>query len=255
MTDGDELEFLVLGPLEAHARGRPLALGGPRQRALLARLLVAVNEMVPADRLVEDVWDGHPPRTCANALHVHVSRLRRLLGHDALRTVAAGYVLSVPAGRIDAVRFDELRAAAGLLPAAGAAERLSEALALWRGPAFANVAEAFVRAEAARLEELRLVALERRVEADLVLGRHRELCAELEALLAAEPFREGLRAQLMIALYRSGRQAAALRVYREGRRRLAGELGIEPTPQLRRLEQAILAQDPSLDWQIRHSND
>jgi DNA-binding SARP family transcriptional activator len=247
MTDGLELELFVLGPLEARTSGRPLALGGPRQRALLARLIVSVGEVVPAQRLIDDVWDAAPPASGANTLHVHIARLRRTLGRAVLKTVPPGYALRVAADRIDARRFETaVTRATRLAPATGASE-LRDALSLWRGPPLADVAEPFARVEAARLQELRLLALEAKVDAELALGRHRELVPELENLVAAEPLCERIRAQLMTALYRSGRQADALRVFREGRRTLVAELGIEPAPLLRRLEQAILAQDPSLD--------
>jgi len=253
MTGESLLELLLLGPLEARVDGRPLRLGGPRERALLARLAVCVNEAVPAGTLVADVWGDDPPRTAANALHVHVARLRRRLGDAAIRTTPGGYLLALPSERVDARRFEAALAHARGAPPPFARARLVSALGEWRGPALAGVEAPFARVEAARLEELRLEALEARIDAELELGLHESVVAELEALLAREPLREGLRGRLMTALYRCGRQAAALRVYREGRTILRDELGLEPSPPLRRLEQAILAQDAELE--IRDPNE
>jgi DNA-binding SARP family transcriptional activator len=242
------VEFLILGPLEVVEEGSPLALGGARQRALLALLLTHANEVVSTDRLIDELWGERAPKTARNALQYHVSRLRRLLGGaDAIVTKEPGYLIRVGPDELDLLRFERLVEEARRSPPAAAARLLREALALSRGPALADVAqESFAQAEILRLEELRLVALERRLDADLELGSNGEIVAELEALVRDHPLRERFRAQLMLALYRSGRQAAALEVYRQTRRLLVDELGIEPSPALHELEQAILHQDPAL---------
>ena len=244
--------FGLLGPLTVSREGTELPLGGPKQRALLAILLLDANQAVSADRLIDALWGDRPPDTAKNTLQVYVSQLRKLLPEGSLETVAPGYRLAVEPEALDLARFEELahqgRAALGIGDAATAAQALGAALALWRGPALADLAlEEFAQAEALRLEELRLAVLEDRIEADLALGRHGPLVAELEHLIVENPFRERLRAQLMLALYRSGRQAEALAVYQRTRRTLVDELGIEPGESLRQLEQAILAHDPSLD--------
>jgi len=253
------MQFLVLGPLEVIADGRPVALPAAKHRALLAALLVRVNQVVPADSLIDALWEGQPPASAAKTLQTYVSQLRRELEPRAaagdwrsLRTVDGGYRLHVDPDRLDAGRFERLaeegRRALGRAEAASAAAWLREGLGLWRGPAYGELTGApFARAEAARLEELRLAALEWRVEAELVLGGHAELIGELEELVGREPFRERLWGHLMLALYRSGRQAEALGAYRRLRQRLADHLGIDPAPELRRLEERILRQDPSLD--------
>jgi DNA-binding SARP family transcriptional activator len=241
----------LLGPLEASWAGGAIALGGPKPRALLTVLALEPGRVVSVDRLVEALWPGRPPDTAPHAVQVYVSQLRKALGGAMLVTRAPGYVLEVEPARVDAHRFAQLvddgRAAleAGDPVAAGGA--LREALALWRGPALADfVYEPFAQTDIARLEELRTVALEERIEADLTLGRHMELVAELEALVQAQPLRERPRAHLMLALYRSGRQADALAAYRAARDTLVEELGLEPGPELRELEAAILRQDESL---------
>jgi DNA-binding SARP family transcriptional activator/DNA-binding beta-propeller fold protein YncE len=231
---------------------RAIPLGSPKQRALLAILLLHANQPIPRDRLIEELWGDDAPATANAALNGYLSKLRRTLGHGVLATERAGYVLRVPRGQLDALRFESLLAGGRRLlrggDAAQAADTLGEALALWRGPALADCAyERFAQQEIARLDELRLAALEERIEADLALGRHGELAGELEALVFAHPLRERFRAQLMLALYRSGRQAEALMVYRDARRALVDELGIEPGRSLRELEQAILRHDPSLE--------
>ncbi len=248
------MEFRVLGPLEAEVGGQLLPLRGRRQRALLALLLLNANEVVPDDRLLEDIWGDEPPSSGRAALRVRVSQLRKALGEagGALLTRPPGYVLHVEPDRIDSRLFERLVGEGRKQLAEGSAEiagmTLREALGLWRGPALADVAyESFAQAEIARLEELRRSALEEQVEADLALGRHAELVGELESVVAAEPLRERLRGQLMLALYRSGRQADALAVYRDARQSLVEELGIEPGRALAELEAAILRQDPGLD--------
>ena len=247
------MEFLLLGPLEAVESGRPIPLGGHQQRALLAVLLLRPNEVVPADQLIDALWGERPPPTASTIVQLYVSRLRKLLGRDRLLTRPVGYELEADPSRIDACRFEALvAAAAGTDDAAETARLLREALALWRGPALVDFAyDRFAAAESGRLEDLRLAALEDRIDADLVLGRDAELVGEIEALLVAQPLRERLRGQLMLALYRSGRQADALDVYKEGRRVLVEDLGLEPSPALRRLERQILDQDTALEAQQR----
>jgi DNA-binding SARP family transcriptional activator len=242
------VEFRILGPLEVVEEGRPLTLGGPRQRALLAILLTRANEVVSSDRLIDELWGAQPPRTATNALQYHVSRLRKTLGpSEAIVTREPGYLIRVGPDELDLLRFEQLVEEARQAPADQAARLLHHALSLWRGPALADLAsELFVQAEILRFEELRLAALELRIETDLALGRHRELVGELEVLVHEHPLRERPRAQLMLALYRSGRQAEALDLYREGRHVLVDELGIEPGLELQELEKAILSHDPEL---------
>ena len=259
------LAFRVLGPLEVLREGRPLRLGGERQRALLALLILSANELVPSDRLIDALFGPDAPATAGNALQVAVSRLRRLLddgGSDGdggvLLTRPRGYELRAGPEQLDTALFERLvaegREALELGDPAGAAARLREALALWRGPALADLSLLeFAQPEIRRLEELRLAALMERIDADLALGRDAELVAELEALGAANPLQERLRGQLMLALYRSGRQADALTVYRDTRELLSDELGLEPSRALQKLERAILRQDPSLEHETRPS--
>jgi YVTN family beta-propeller protein len=248
--------FRILGPLEVLDGDRAVALGGLGQRALLALLLLRANTVVPTERLIAELWGESPPPTARQTVQVYVSQLRRAVpvdggGDSAIETRAPGYLLHVAPGRLDLDRFQELsaagRAALGAGDAAGAAATLREALALWRGPPLADFAyEEWAQREIARLEEARLACLEERIEADLRLGRHGDLVGELEALVEEHPLRERLRGQLMLALYRSGRQAEALERYASGRRALADELGIEPGGALRDLERRILTQDPAL---------
>jgi DNA-binding SARP family transcriptional activator len=234
------LEFRVLGPLEVIEDGRAIALGGARQRALLAILLTRANEVVSADQLIDELWGDRPPRTAANTIQYFVSQLRKLLGPDRIATRAPGYLIRVERDELDLDRFERL-------VERGDPDALQEALALWRGPPLADLAhEAFAAAEIGRLEELRLLALERRFDADLELGRHAQLVGELEKLVAKHPLRERLWAQLMLALYRSGRQAEALAAYRRARKTLV-ELGMEPGRPLQELERAMLRHDPSLE--------
>ena len=245
-----ELEVRLLGPTEVAREGAPVALGGPKPRALLAALALEAGRVVSVDQLVEALWPGDPPETAAHAVQVYVSQLRKALGH-VIATRASGYGLELEPERIDLHRFSRLaqegRAALEGGDSASAEGALRDALALWRGPALADfLYEPFAQAEIARLEELRTVVLEERIDADLALGRHAELVSELEALVRAQPLRERPRAQLMLALYRSGRQADALAAYRAARETLVDQLGIEPGPELRELEAAILRQDDSL---------
>lgn len=240
------MEFRILGPLEAWEGDGPVPLGGGRQQALLAMLLLHANEVVATERLIEGLWE-EPPPGAVKAVQVYVSRLRRALGGTMLASKPPGYVLRLDAELFDLARFRRLCGCAGPDPGS-AASTLKEALALWRGPALAEFgSEPFARAERLRLEEERLEALEQRIDAELALGRHAALVGELEALVAGQPLRERLRGQLMLALYRCGREAEALAVYGEGRARLVAELGIEPGRALQRLQQAILGQDLSLE--------
>jgi predicted ATPase/DNA-binding SARP family transcriptional activator len=238
-------EFRILGPVEAVHAGKPVPLGGPRQRALLAALLVEGGRVVSADRLGEIVWEGRPPPGAAGTLRTYVSRLRSALddGERVIEGRPPGY--AIHAEWVDAERFEQLvaegRAAAQARDPGRASELLGEALGLWRGPALAEVPA--MHAEAARLEGLRDAALEDRIEADLALGRHEEVVPELESLLAADPLRERLWGALMLALYRGGRQADALAAFQRARTVLDEELGLEPTPELRALEQQILTHE------------
>ncbi|MGH8973573.1 MAG: BTAD domain-containing putative transcriptional regulator, partial [Acidimicrobiia bacterium] len=251
------MEVRILGPLEVVVDDSRLVLAGGRERALLARLVLSHNRVVTSERLAEDLWGEAAPAGMTQTLQVHVSRLRKVLregGADhVLVTAPPGYLLRVDDQAIDAVRFRELVARARRLSAAGDCKQagavLGHALALWRGPALADVLHApFAPAESARLEEERLAALEDRIEADVACGRHGEVIGELEALTRMHPFRERFRAQQMLALYRSGRQTDALRVYQEVARLLGEELGIEPGAILRGLETAILRHESQLDW-------
>jgi YVTN family beta-propeller protein len=253
--DQGGLVFSLLGPLEARLDGEPLLLGGGRQRSLLAVLLLHANESVSRERLIESVWGAERPSTIAAALNVHLSKVRKLLaagGTDAaLVTEPHGYVLRIDPERLDLHRFERLLRDGRQALLAGdlddAARTLDRALALWRGPPLAELAlDPSIDAAIARLCELRLSGLEDRFEAGLLLGRHAELVPELEGFVREHPLHERARAQLMLALYRSGRQSDALQTYREARRLLAEELGLEPGPELRGLEKAILVQDPSL---------
>jgi len=250
------LEFRILGPLEVVEHDRLLVLGGPKQRALLVILLLHRGEVVSTDRLGDELWGERPPASAAKTVQVYMSNLRKALGDGVLVTRGHGYLLQTARGQVDVDRFEVLvdagRTALGEGDARGASERLREALALWRGPPLADFAyEPFAQAEAARLEEERLAALEDRIDADLALGRHAALVGELESLVRGHPLRERLQGQLMLALYRSGRQADALERYQEARRRLTDELGIEPGPELQELERAILNQDPELGGRSR----
>ena len=246
------IEFRVLGSFEVAEQQCPLALGAPKQRALLAVLLLHRGELVSADRLIDALWGERAPASANKILQGYVSSLRKALGDGLLVTRGHGYLLLLEPGQVDLDRFEaqvaEGRDALMRGDAERARERLSEALALWRGPPLADFAyEPFAQSEIARLEEARLAALEDRVDAELALGRHAALVSELEALVREHPLRERLLGQLMLALYRSGRQADALERYKRARGKLIDELGIEPGHALKGLERAILAQDPALD--------
>ena len=258
------MDVRILGPLEVVADGRAVALGGSKQRSVLALLILHANQVVARDRLVEELWGPSPPKTVDKALQGCISRLRRALEPEiasadqarVLVTRPPGYALELAADALDLHRFERARADAQAAAARGnyaeASDSLRTGLALWRGPPLGDLAyEPFAQTEIARLEGLRLAALEERLEADLALGRHAAVIAELESLVSAFPLHERFCAQLMLALYRSGRQADALQSYRDARRRLVDELGIDPSPELVRLEQAVLRQDSSLDWAAR----
>jgi YVTN family beta-propeller protein len=234
------MEFKVLGPLEIADNGRVLRLGSGRQLALVALLLVHRNSVVPTERIVDELWGESPPATAAKIVRNSISLLRKELG-DRLVTRSPGYLLRVEPNELDA---DHLERSV----AEGSPEALAEGLALWRGAPLQEVAYYdFARAEAERLEELHLAAIEARIDAELDRREHARLVPELETLVRAHPLREHLREQLMLALYRSGRQAEALEAYQDARRTLDAELGLEPSRQLQELERKILTQDPSLD--------
>jgi len=242
------LEFRILGPLEVADEGEPLQLSGQKQRALLALLLLDVNRIVSTDRIVDALWGETPPRTAATSLQNFVSQLRKLLGSDVLVTKPPGYQLRIAPEQLDLERFTRLVEESREEPPVDRAAKLRRALELWRGRPLADLGfEAFAQQEIGRLEELRLAALEDRVEAELEAGRHSDLVGELEAFADEHPLRERLRSQLMLALYRSGRQAEALQIYHDARRVLVDELGIEPSPTLQQLHGAILRQDPGLE--------
>jgi predicted ATPase/DNA-binding SARP family transcriptional activator len=242
------VDFRLLGPFEVESDGRDLTPARRKQRLLLAALVLRANDVVAADDLIEALWGASPPATAQKALHGHVSAMRKLLGAEAIETRPPGYVLRTDPAAIDARRFELLlEMARSERGPTRRAELLRGALALFRGEPLADFRyEQFAREEAARLERLRLSALEERIEAELELGRHAQLLPELEQVVGEDPFEERLRAALMLALYRSGRQAQALETYAEGRRRLVDELGIEPGPALQRLERQILNQDSAL---------
>jgi DNA-binding SARP family transcriptional activator len=244
-------DYRILGSLEVSEGDRIVALGGARCRAVLAVLVISANRPVSVGRLIDEVWGEPAPPTAGNVVQGHVSDLRRALGRDTIETRGDAYVLRIERGARDVDRFEQLATRGaealgdGRAPEASAA--FAEALALWRGPALAEIAEGgLLVAEALRLDEMRLHVLERRIEADLVCGRDAELVGELRALVAEHPLREPLQAHLALALYRSGRHVEALDVLREGRRSLADELGLDPGPRLQELERAILVHDPAL---------
>jgi DNA-binding SARP family transcriptional activator len=248
------MQFRVLGPLEVVEGSRPVPINGAKQRALLTILLLHAGQTVSSGRLLEELWGDEQPESGLTALQVRVSQLRKTLGKGgaSIVTKPAGYALELGANELDLHRFEELVAEADRALQRDAPDQawaeLQQALALWRGAPLADFAyDTFAGAAIARLEELRLVAQELRIDAGLRLGRHAELVAELEALIGEHPLREGLRRQHMLALYRSGRQAEALESYHAARRALVDELGIAPSPMLQELEGAILRQDSSLD--------
>jgi len=262
------MDFRVLGPLEVYDdEGRAVELGGRQQRLVLAMLLLHPNEVVSVDRLIDVVWGERTPASAVKNVQVHVSRLRKALeaesrsgeggsGKGIVRTRASGYMLEVGPGELDVDRFQRLLEEGRRLLAAGEPEHartvLREALALWRGAPLADFTyDSFAQSEIARLDELRLDAVEERIDADLALGRQADVAAELQGLVTEHPLREGLRGQLMLALYRSGRKADALRVYEEVRRALAEELGLEPSESLQRLQLAVLTDASALSAPAR----
>jgi DNA-binding SARP family transcriptional activator/streptogramin lyase len=241
------MRYAILGPLEVYDGAQPLGIGGGRQRKLLGVLLVHANESVSSDRLIEELWDGEPPPTASKALQGLVSQLRKHLGAGSLETVTGGYLLRVSPGDTDAQQFEELLQEARPLDRARAVAKLRSALALWRGPALADFAyDEFARSEIERLEELRESCIERRIDLELALGHHDDLVPELESLVREYPLRERLRRHLILALYRSGRQADALAAYQDARTMLRDQLGLDPSEELQELQKAILAHDPSL---------
>lgn len=254
MLRSSPMEFRLLGAFEVWDNGQPVEITGSRRRALLALLVLRANEVVSSELLVDALWGEHPPHNAAGALQTHVSRLRKTLGHDTIGSREWGYVLRVARSQVDLRRFEELLREAGPLAARQRATKLAEALALWRGPPLADlVNEPALQRDIRFLEGLRAHTLEQRIDADLEAGNDVDLIGELERLVVEQPLREHLRWQLILALYRAGRQAEALEIYRETRRRLNEELGLEPSPMLKELEQAILRQDPSLDaWAPAH---
>ena len=246
------VEFRILGPLEIVERDRPVVVGAPKVRTLLAVLLLHRGEVVSTDRLIDALWGERASATAAKTVQVYISNLRKALGDGLLLTEGHGYLLRAEPGQVDVDRFEALvargRAALEQGDAVSAGAVLRDALGVWRGPALADFAyEPFAQAEIAHLEESRLAVLEDRIDADLASGEHARMVGELEALVREHPLRERLRGQLMLVLYRSGRQADALETYRRARRMLVEELGLEPGPRLQELERAILAHDPALE--------
>jgi DNA-binding SARP family transcriptional activator len=247
------LDFRILGPLEVIADGSPIRLGGPKQRATLAILLLNANRVVSIDGLADDLYAGAAPVTAVTQVQRQISELRKLLGPGhGIETRPPGYILRLAAEQLDLHRFERLSGDAGRSLERGdagrAAELLGEALGLWTGPPLADLAyESFAQPAISRLEEIRLAALEQRSDAELALGRHARLVGELEQLVAEHPLHERFTEQLMLALYRSGRQAEALEAYRTQRGRLVEVLGLEPTSTMQALERAILSHDPALD--------
>ena len=244
------VDLLVLGPVEVRNQGEPVSIGGPKQRSILALLVAEAGHPVSVDRIIDDVYGDDAPEGARRSVQTLVSMIRRELG-DVVQQAAGGYVLTVEAETIDAVRFEnEVRSALPMVETdpEQAATALRDALAMWRGHPYSDIdSRAILEPEITRLRELRLAALEARIDADLALGRHRELTGELEALTVEHPLREKFRAQHMLALYRSGRQTEALRGFERTRSYLADEIGITPSKELADLEQRILEQDPDLD--------
>lgn len=244
------MRFKVLGPLEVERAGTPLRLGGPKQRLVLAHLLLRANDVVTADRLIDEIWGDEPPEAARSSLHSYVSHLKRALGADRLVSRPPGYVLRVSPEEVDALQFERLvaqgrRRLAG--DPAASARAFRDALRLWHGEPFSDLAaELSLQPEIERLTQLRLAATEDWIEAELALARHAELVPELERLVARHPLRERLHMQAMLALYRSGRQADALDAYHRLRRLLSDELGLEPSPAVEELQHRILTHDPTL---------
>ncbi|HEX6399562.1 MAG TPA: BTAD domain-containing putative transcriptional regulator, partial [Actinomycetota bacterium] len=248
---GGTKQFRVLGPLEVDGGSGPLRLGGPKQRSVFAHLLMRPNELVPVETLIEEVWGEDSPEKARSIVQTYVSNLRRVLGRDRIEGYGTGYRLRVGPSELDADRFDALvREAQRALPVDPnlATGLLDDALALWRGPALADLADQpSLLAEAARLDDLRLEAQEERIEAILASGAPARAIGELEVMIRRHPLRESLWALLMLALYRAGRQGEALAAYQRARESLADELGIDPSPELAQLQQRVLRQDPALE--------
>src|SRR5580765_8017719 len=246
----DRVDFRLLGPLEVVVGDDPLPLGQPKQRTLLALLLLRANEVVSRETAIDALWAESPPERAANALQVYVHGLRKAVGAERISLRGAGYSIAVDGDELDLHRFERLVAQGqGALArgdAAGAVERLAAALACWRGEPLADLPGDALTDERTRLAELRVAAVELHTDARLAAGRDEDLVPELEALVAVHPYRERLRGQLMLALYRADRQAEALDAFQSARRVLREELGLEPGPALREVERAILRQDPSL---------
>jgi DNA-binding SARP family transcriptional activator len=242
------IEFRILGPLEVVDEGGSILLGGQKQRALLALLLIHAREVLSTDRIVEGLWGEQPPKAAKTSLQNFVVQLRKVLPSDVLVTKHPGYVLQIDPGQVDLSRFEQLVAEARGKSAAQRSKLLRDALALWRGPPLGDfVYESFAQGEIRRLEELRLEALEERIDAALELGGGGELAGELEELVAEHPLRERLRGQLMLSLYRAGRQAEALQAYLDARRTLVEELGIDPSPALQQLYRSMIRQETGLE--------
>jgi DNA-binding SARP family transcriptional activator len=240
------LEFRILGPLEVTRDGKPISIAAPRRRTLLGLLLLRANEPVPLDQLIEELWNGRPPRAAKASVHNQVAALRKVLGPDVIETHPSGYRISVDSQQLDLARFEALLAEARSAEWGTRATKLQEALAEWRGPPLVDVRCDGLQTETVRLDELRLVALEDRIESELALGLNAELVPELESLVKRHPLRERLWGHLMVALYGSGRQADALDTYRRAHATLVTELGIEPSPALKRLQRAVLVHDRHL---------
>ena len=254
------MEFRILGPLEVAEEGRPVPLPGGKPSALLVCLLLNPNQAVSTERLIDDIWGEDPPGTAHKAVKNYVVQLRKAVSKSALVTRGNGYAIELEPDTLDLERFERLggegREALSKQRPERAADAFREALSLWRGDPLAEFsAEPFASTERARLEELRLSTLEDRIEADLTLGRHSDLVGELETLVSRHPLRERLRGQLMLALYRAGRQAEALAAYQEARREFVEGLGIDPGRDLQELERLILQHDSSLDVPSRREDE
>jgi DNA-binding SARP family transcriptional activator/ABC-type glycerol-3-phosphate transport system substrate-binding protein len=245
------VQFRLLGPLEVLRGDEAVPLGGPKQRIVLAHLLLHANSVVTVERLIDALWGEEPPATARNTLQTHVKNLRRAIGAGRIRRASAGYLLEVGPDEVDLLRFEAwVEEARRRMPGdvAGAANALRKAVALWRGRPLDDLADtSSLRPDMARLEELRMAATEERIDAELALGRHRELVPELETLVGRYPFRERVWGQLMVALYRSGRQGDALAAFSRARELLANELGIDPSPELQGVHQQVLQQDAALE--------
>jgi DNA-binding SARP family transcriptional activator len=248
----DRVEFRILGPLEVTARSRTILLPAAKQRTLLGVLLLHPNEVVSPEQLADELWGERTPPSATKLIQTYIGKLRTALGSGLIETRPSGYLLRLDGEALDAARFQRLADEAKHLADAGepldAASRYCEALSLWRGPVLVDVSfESLARNEVRRLEEARMVALMDRIDCELVLGHGDELVPELQALVRRYPLRERLRAQLMLALYRSGRQVEALELYAQTHRMLRDELGLEPSPRLQELEREILRHDPKLE--------